>query len=145
MERGKAIGLRGLRWADGWVAGALAIGLCLAAVSAALADGGVQQAFPLQAQAAVAAAVESSGDTYAGDCAETQSPRDLGGVCSKFVDSQNGVLAFETGMTFSEFTHWVFVTQADSGWQVVASVPLDDSSAAIPWPASASPAASPAG
>jgi len=89
----------------------------------------------------VAAAVQATGAVYAGDCATTQSPRDVGAVCSKFVGFQNGVYAFETGVTFSEYTKWIFVQQTGSTWQVIANVPLDDSNATIPWPsASLSPA-----
>jgi hypothetical protein len=98
------------------------------------ADDGVPAALP-QAQAAVGAAVQAAGAVYAGDCAATRSPRDLGAVCSKFVAAQNGTLAFETGLTFSEFDHWMFLEQTDGGWRVTATIPLDDSTAAIPWPA----------
>jgi hypothetical protein len=120
-------------------AAALALAFAFAGGAVVRADDGVAAALP-QAQAAVGAAVQATGAVYAGDCAATQSPRDLGAVCSKFVAAQNGTLAFETGLTFSEFDHWMFVEPADGGWRVTASIPLDDSSVAIPWPRAAAEA-----
>jgi hypothetical protein len=116
----------------GW---ALAVGLCLGATSAAAAwADAAQQVPPDQAGAALAASLQAAGTVYAGDCATTQSPRDVGAVCSRFVAVQSGLYAFETGGTFSEFDQWVFVTQNGPTWQVVATVPLDNAMTSIPWP-----------
>jgi hypothetical protein len=87
---------------------------------------------------AVGAAVRSLGETYAGDCARTVSPRDAGKMCSRLEGEQSGARAYLVGRTFSEFTTWVFVAPApDGGWRVVTTAPLDffDMSGAIPWPA----------
>ena len=122
------------------VAGAL-----LALLSIACADSGAKlhaQSAPATTMtadspdAAVRFEVESTGATYAGDCAATRSPEDVGKVCSKLADEQNGVRAYMTGRTFSEFSTWVFVQQSNSGWQVIGSKPLDffDMSGTIPWP-----------
>lgn len=134
----------GISWRVRLVLLATALIAAVVPVEGVLAGGDVQEAAQAQSQAAVASAVQLTGAVYAGDCASTESPRDVGAVCSKFVGLQGGVYAFETGMTFSEYTRWIFVQQTGSGWQVIANVPLDDSSATIPWPAAAVPAA-PAG
>jgi hypothetical protein len=122
------------------VAGAL-----LALLSIACADSGAKlhaASAPATTMAAdspdgaVRLEVESTGAAYAGDCGTTRSPEDAGKVCSKFVDEQDGVRAYMTGRTFSEFSAWVFVRQGTSGGQVVDSKPLDffDMSDTIPWP-----------
>jgi hypothetical protein len=107
------------------------------------ADQAMANGAPAAAVEAVAQAVSDGGMSFAGDCASTQSPRDLGRVCSKLVAAQSGVYAFQTGRAFSEFSQWVFVAQDTDGWQVVGTVPLSNSiaDASIPWPAggSASP------
>ena len=75
---------------------------------------------------AVRAAVEADGDTYAGDCEQTVSPRDLGKVCSRLVAERAGTQAYLVGRTFGEFSRWVFVAPvAPEGWQVVGATPLD--------------------
>jgi len=125
----------GIRWGVWSLTLAIALLAGVMPVAGVLAGGAVQEAAPAQAQAAVAAAVQATGAVYAGGCATTQAPRDIGAVCSKFVGSQNGVYAFETGATFSEYTRWIFVEQSGSSWQVIANLPLDDTSSAIPWPA----------
>src|SRR5918998_3924861 len=77
-------------------------------------------------ESAVQQVVEQHGDTYAGDCAATVAPRDIGATCSKLIGEENGVQAFLVGRTFSEFTDWIFVQQSDRGdWRVVAEMPLD--------------------
>ncbi len=85
---------------------------------------------------AVRAAVEATGDSYAGDCAATVSPRDVGKVCAKFAAEKDGVRAYMAGRTFSEFSRWVFVTaDPTGGWRVVAVADLDFFATTIPWPA----------
>ncbi|MBI2759798.1 MAG: hypothetical protein HYX51_00020 [Chloroflexi bacterium] len=95
-----------------------------AAVTAASADEVVRQA------------VEFTGMAYAGDCAATQSPRDIGKVCSKLIGERDGMRAYLTGRTFSEFSTWVFVEQTSAGWQLAGTTPLDFFAVTetIPWP-----------
>lgn len=84
----------------------------------------------------VAQYVEQNGSTYAGDCAATISPRDIGKTCSRFVEEQNGVRAYMTGRTFSEYSTWVFVSHAGGAWRLKSAAALDffDMSDTIPWP-----------
>lgn len=87
--------------------------------------------------AAVQRAVEASGTVYAGDCAATVSPRDIGATCSRLAGEERGVQAFLVGRTFSEFNRWVFVAQSSGGeWRVIAEKQLDleSDSPVIPWP-----------
>lgn len=85
---------------------------------------------------AVAAAVGARGALYAGDCTQMVSPRDIGKVCSRWVEERGGVRAYLLGRTFSEFTTWLFVARSSDGWQVVGEAPLrfESASLAIPWP-----------
>jgi hypothetical protein len=87
-------------------------------------------------EAAVGTFVQSSGGIYAGPCEQTRSPEDIGKICSRFIEERNGVQAFLTGRTFSEFSTWVFVTQEAAVWTVIGSAPLDffDTTMTIPWP-----------
>jgi len=86
------------------------------------------------AEAAVAVAVAVPATGYAGDCAATVSPNDLGKVCSKLVAQQGNVQAYLVGRAFSEFTEWVFVEQVSTGWYPLSTSPYNDSAQAIPWP-----------
>jgi hypothetical protein len=87
-------------------------------------------------QAAIAALVESQGQRYAGPCEQTRSPDDVGKVCSKLIETRAGVEAHLTGRTFSEFDTWVFVSQSDGSWNIIATARLDffDTTGTIPWP-----------
>jgi hypothetical protein len=90
-----------------------------------------------QPDVAVRTSVEAAGAVYAGDCAATAAPRDVGAVCSRFVAEQDGTHAYLTGRTFSEFDTWLFVARGEGGvWQVVARQPLDfhSLSLSVPWP-----------
>ncbi len=88
------------------------------------------------AEDAVRLLIESQGATYAGDCAATRSPQDIGKVCSKLIDTRGDVRAYITGRTFSEFSEWVFVQQDSTGWRTLATAPLDFHAVSmdIPWP-----------
>ncbi len=85
---------------------------------------------------AVRLAVERQGETYAGDCAATISPRDAGKICSKLVETRGDQRAYLTGRTFSEFSTWVFVEESAAGWRVAGTAALDffAESLVIPWP-----------
>lgn len=85
---------------------------------------------------AVQATVEARGTAYAGDCAATVSPRDIGKVCSRLVEERDGVRAYLLGRTFSEFTTWVFVGSTGTAFTVVSEAPLcfECQSLEIPWP-----------
>jgi hypothetical protein len=78
------------------------------------------------------------GSPIAGPCDATQSPRDLGHLCHRLVAEreQDGMQAYLIGLTFSEFTTWVFVARSDGHWAVVADALLDFTSTPlrIPWP-----------
>lgn len=81
-------------------------------------------------------AIERQDVRYAGDCAATVSPRDIGMVCSRLIEQQGDVHAYLVGRTFSEFTTWLFLAPDGDGWRVVRETPLDFSaqSIEIPWP-----------
>jgi hypothetical protein len=85
---------------------------------------------------AIAAVVQAGGASFAGPCEQTRSPEDIGKLCARFVEQRDGVQAHLVGPTFSEFTTWLFLEQAASGWTVVTSIPLDfhDAMLSIPWP-----------
>lgn len=86
---------------------------------------------------AVSQAVQATNGTYAGDCAATSSPADLGKLCSKFVAQRGGLRAYLVGRTFAEFRGWVFVGQSSAGWLPAGTAPFDDTAPAlnVPWPA----------
>jgi hypothetical protein len=88
-------------------------------------------------ESAVRQMLQERGAPYAGDCAATASPRDIGATCSKLAGEEGGVKAFLVGRTFSEFTDWVFVGQSGRGdWRILAETPLDlhNDDGTIPWP-----------
>lgn len=87
-------------------------------------------------EGAVCAVVQVGDSVYAGDCAATESPRDIGKVCSKYIAQRGSMRAYLIGRTFSEFSSWVFVEQKRDGWVVVATTPLDFAapSLVVPWP-----------
>jgi hypothetical protein len=91
------------------------------------------------AEAAVALAAAGSGSGYAGDCAATRSPDDIGKACSKSVAQRGNARAYLIGRTFSEFSAWVFVQQNAAGWQLIGTQHFDGSmsSPTVPWPAQA--------
>ena len=80
--------------------------------------------------------VGESGEAYAGDCASTRSPDDIGKVCSKLIEEKGGLKAYLIGRTFSEFSTWVFVNQTSAGFVAAGSEALDffDTTGAVPWP-----------
>ena len=90
------------------------------------------------AEEAVGQVVTAQGGRYAGDCATTRAPQDVGLVCSRFVAERAGQRAYLMGRTFSEFTTWAFVRRQPTGWQVVTTAPLafteTTGTGAIPWP-----------
>jgi hypothetical protein len=110
--------------------------LALALVVVALAVH-VRTAFAAEsAEQAVAAAIVADGARYAGNCADTVSPRDIGAVCSRLVEQRGSVRAYLVGRTFSEFSTWLFVVGDGERWQVLGQAPLRFHSDAIeiPWP-----------
>ena len=136
MRSGKTVAV-GRVW---WVAAALLLAALACATAATRlraddSDTPVTVA-ALSAEDAVRQAVQATGAVYAGDCAATRSPEDLGKVCSKLIEERESQRAYLTGRTFSEFTTWVFVQQSSSGWSVAATTPLDffDTTGMIPWP-----------
>lgn len=113
--------------------------LLLAACAGRAADLHAESAAtPAAASAAeaVRAAVEATGAVYAGDCATTRSPEDIGKVCAKFVEGRGAMRAYLVGRTFSEFSTWVFVEETPAGWRLVGTAPLDfhAPTLSIPWP-----------
>ena len=87
-------------------------------------------------EAAVQQVVAAGGAVYAGDCASTRAPDDIGHVCATFIAERAGLQAYLVGRTFAEFSGWVFVARQGGGWQVAGTAPLDffDTSGRIPWP-----------
>lgn len=90
------------------------------------------------AEQAVAQSVAKYDAVYAGACAGTRSPDDIGKVCSKLVAEQGDLRAYLAGRTFSEYSLWIFVRRSDGGWLPAGIVAFDNSTspASIPWPAS---------
>jgi hypothetical protein len=119
-----------------WLARQLPWLLVLALIAAALAVH-VHTALAAESpEQVIAAAVVASGSEYAGDCADTVSPRDVGKVCSRLVEQRGGVRAYLVGRTFSEFSTWLFVAGSGTSWQLLAEAPLrfHSESIEIPWP-----------
>ena len=111
--------------------------LLVAALFAAAAAVHVRTALAAPtAEETVRLAVEARGDQYAGDCARTESPRDIGRVCSRLVDERDGQQAFLVGRAFSEFSRWLFLEETRDGWRLVEEAPLDLASdtGEVPWP-----------
>ena len=136
MRSGRAV-VVGRGW---WVAAALLLAALACATAATRlsaddSDAPVTVA-ALAAEDAVRQAVQATGAVYAGDCAATRSPADLGKVCSKLVEERESQRAYLTGRTFSEFSEWVFVEQTAGGWVLAGSAPLDffATSIEVPWP-----------
>lgn len=88
------------------------------------------------AEEALAGYVQSSGDRFAGPCAQTRSPEDIGKVCGRLVEERDALRAYLIGRTFSEYNAWVFLSQRDGTWTIVGAAPLDfaDETGAVPWP-----------
>jgi hypothetical protein len=85
---------------------------------------------------AVRQAVEARGERYAGDCAATVAPRDIGMTCSRLIADEGGRRAYLTGRTFSEFSRWLFLADGAGSWRIAGEAPLDFSSPSldVPWP-----------
>lgn len=113
--------------------GALVFAGCAATGSQAAEPVGI---VPATASEAVAAYITANGAAYAGACDDAVSPRDIGKLCSRFVEQRGAQRAYLIGRTFSEYDAWVFVSQTGGGWEVRGTAPLDfnDMSLTIPWP-----------
>ena len=87
-------------------------------------------------EAALEQLVRATGAVYAGDCATTRSPEDIGKICSRFVAERDSRRAYMLGRTFSEFSAWAFVQQVAGGWEPAGTAPLDPfaTSVVVPWP-----------
>jgi hypothetical protein len=135
--KGLMVAFRRLTTVAPLVAG-LALGLSAILVLHACARDGNASASASAAtpQEAIAQLVEARGDRYAGLCEQTRSPEDIGKVCSRPIETRDGVQAHLIGRTFSEFSTWVFVAERDGGFTVLETEPLDfhDTSGYIPWP-----------
>ncbi len=122
------------------VAAGLLLSLAVMSAATAAADPALAASSTAEAPATPEAAVEqvvtAQGAVYAGDCASTRSPQDVGKVCARFAAERSGMRAYLAGRTFSEFTQWVFVAPADGGWRVVGTAPLDffATTPTVPWP-----------
>ncbi len=90
----------------------------------------------MSAEGAVCVLIQATDSVYAGDCAATESPRDIGKVCSKFIAQRGALRAYLVGRTFSEFSAWVFVEQTRDGWIPLGTAPLDFAAPVlvVPWP-----------
>jgi hypothetical protein len=119
--------------------GAAMLALVMVATASAQTIPADPVATPLTAtpEGAVQEAVTAVNAVYAGDCANTTSPANLGQFCSKFVDQRGSFRAYLAGRTFSEFNDWVFVQQTTGGWVPVGTQPFDESASpgVVPWPA----------
>ena len=129
------------RFGSAWwavAASVLALGLmaCATASPGLRAEANPEPTAAPTADDAVRLTVERDGAAYAGECAATRSPEDVGKVCSKLVEERGGARAYLIGRTFSEFTTWVFVEQSTAGWRVSGTTALDffATSIEIPWP-----------
>lgn len=87
-------------------------------------------------EGALASFISAQGQAFAGACADTSAPEDIGKVCVRLVEERGGVRAYLAGRTFSEFDRWLFVAQDSAGWTVIADAPLNPSAdtMSIPWP-----------
>jgi hypothetical protein len=118
--------------------GAAMLALMVATAAAQTVPGEPATASPaVTPEGAVAVAVTAMSAVYAGDCATTMSPANLGQICSKFIDQRGSVRAYLAGRTFSEYSVWVFVQQTARGWEPDGIEVTDDSAPPdnVPWPA----------
>ncbi len=117
----------------GLLLGLLAIVVLQGCANNTPADASATAATPLEA---IGILVQERGERFAGLCEQTRSPDDIGKVCSRLIEERDGLQAHLIGRTFSEFSTWVFVSQRDGGWTIVATTPLDfhDVTGTVPWP-----------
>jgi hypothetical protein len=85
---------------------------------------------------ALRSGAEAGGALYAGDCAKTRSPHDIGKTCTKLFEERGPMRAYLVGQTFSEFRRWLFLEDGQNVWVVIASAPMDTRANPIipPWP-----------
>jgi hypothetical protein len=129
----------------------LSLGVAMVLLAACFGDGDegpgivitpVPEATPTETvtespEEAIARYVAEKGEEYAGDCAEASQDQDIGKTCTAFQNERENQRAYLAGITFSEFTIWLFVEKSDGRWSVVATQPLHEVAAdvpGVPWP-----------
>ena len=77
------------------------------------------------------------GQDFVQNCDDAERPGDVGKQCARFRGERNGLLAYELGPTFSEFTRLIILERAAGSW-TIAHLETHDPSAppipGIPWP-----------
>ncbi len=88
--------------------------------------------------AALARYVQNNlGAEYAGECAAATVEEDVGKYCTNKLGEREGVHAYVLGLTFSEFSELVMLQERAGAWQIVETLPITPTNAAIPgipWP-----------
>jgi len=77
------------------------------------------------------------GQGFVTDCDEAQRPGDVGKQCARLRGERNGLLAYELGPTFSEFTRLIILERAAGSWTIAHLENRDPDLPdvpGIPWP-----------
>jgi hypothetical protein len=74
---------------------------------------------------------------FVADCDEAQRPGDVGKQCARFRAERDGMLAYELGPVFSEYTRLIILKRAGDAWTIERLEERDPALppvAGIPWP-----------
>ena len=74
---------------------------------------------------------------FVADCDEAQRPDDVGKQCARLAGERNGMLAYELGPTFSEYTRILIIKPEGNDWTLVRLEVRDPNLPpvpGIPWP-----------
>lgn len=77
------------------------------------------------------------GQGFVADCEEARRPGDVGKQCARFRGERDGLLAYELGPTFSEFTRLIILERAAGSWTIAHLENRDPDLPevpGIPWP-----------
>lgn len=74
---------------------------------------------------------------FVSDCDEAERPDDVGKQCARLRGERNGLLAYELGPTFAEYTRLLILQQTADGWTIARQETRDPDQPpvpGIPWP-----------
>jgi hypothetical protein len=75
--------------------------------------------------------------SFVADCDEAQRPGDVGKQCARLAGERNGMLAYELGPTFAEYTRMLIIKPEGNDWTLVRLEVRDPTLPpvpGIPWP-----------
>ena len=67
-------------------------------------------------------------------CEDSQRPGDVGKQCARLHSERNGLLAYQLGPTFSEFTRLFILEQQNGVWAIIHEETHSAELTTIPWP-----------